>query len=175
MSLTQSNEIISMDEYNIHYINNENNYIQNINFKSINGEKRYQYAIMNNLNFDIFIHNLYNRITKDFGLNYNFEIIPSSYNTEYGLEIKDYLIFNNYNINQINSKDILMDTKSYYVRTIDEKNELYANVEPNSECPICYEKNILYKYYICYHKLCKNCNLNWKHKLGTTCPICRSC
>jgi hypothetical protein len=175
MSENQSNEIITIDEYNINYTNNLNTYTPNIYFKSISGEKIYEYAIMNNLTFYTFIDKIYNRISKDFGLNYDFEIIPLSHDIEYGLEIKDYLLYNDFDINQIESRDILNNNNSYYVRTNAEKQHLYMNIDHNNECPVCYEKNILYKFYVCYHKLCKKCYLNWKCRLGTTCPICRSC
>lgn len=140
-------------------------------FILISTNKSYKYNINLNLTVKKCIEVIENNILTDFYLQkFNLYLKNKSKNVKITSDLNQKLI----NIIQKNNIN-LTDNLIFYIIPQHLSNDCDDSVI--KQCPICFEKKILIRFYKCnHHGFCKQCFKNWKSALKNNinnCPVCR--
>jgi hypothetical protein len=183
-----------MEEVNtIPNMSNESNII-NIPFKFFSNDYRIETDILNTMtlyydvdlsnDIHLFISNISYNIKRDFGIS-TFELVPSQFG-EFGQDIKQYLMSQYDNYENINISKVITNQSGFYVRPIsltngdlDSLKKIYERLIVSEICQLCSTRSYqLSRYFTCTHEICAHCYVTWNTRLARepgviTCPICR--
>lgn len=169
--------------------------IINVPFKFFSDDYRLEVNVLNELTFyyDIdlchniheFMCNISYNIKRDFGIS-TFELVPHQFG-EFGQDLKQYLMYEYDNYEDINIGQVITNETGFYVRPISLTNEdleslkqIYERLIESQTCPVCFTRGYSQsRYFTCIHEICAHCYVSWNARMEaengvTTCPICRA-